>query len=122
MNDFDIPIVKKTYELYKTFYSYRADVSKQDRYTTWQKCENCLLEVLEGILFASQTGKAEKLSLLEKTSMKLNFLRMFIRLMKDVKTIDSKKYLVLEADVDEIGRMLGGWIRSLKVGEHKLPV
>lgn len=122
MNDFDIPIVKRTYELYKTFYAYRVDVSKQDRYTTWQKCENCLLDVLEEILFASQTGKAEKLSLLEKTSIKLNFLRMFIRLMKDVRTIDNKKYLVLETDVDEIGRMLGGWIRSLKTGEHKLPI
>lgn len=122
MNDFDIPILKKTYELYKTFYAYRADVSKQDRYTTWQKCENCLLEVLEELLFASQTGKTEKLLLLEKTSIKLNFLRMFIRLMKDVKTIDNKKYLVLEADVDEIGRMLGGWIRSSKAGEHKLPM
>ncbi len=116
MNDIDIPIIKKTYELYKTFYAYRADVSKQDRYTIWQKCENCLLEVLEGILFASQMGKVEKLPILEKTSMKLNFLRMFIRLMKDIKTIDNKKYLILEADIDEIGRMLGGWIRSSKVG------
>jgi len=34
--------------------------------------------------------------------------------MKDVKTIDGKKYMNLESVVDEIGRMLGGWIRSIK--------
>ena len=114
MNDFDIPIFKKTYDLYKTFYGYRASVPKQDRYTIWQKCEELLLQVLEGILFASQTSKAEKLPYLERTSVKLNFLRVFIRLMKDVKAIDNKKYIATEANLDEIGRMLGGWIRSTK--------
>lgn len=114
MNDFDIPIFKKTYDLYRTFYGYRASIPKQDRYTIWQKCEELLLQVLEGILFASQTPKAEKLPYLERTSVKLNFLRVFIRLMKDVKAIDTKKYIATEASLDEIGRMLGGWIRSTK--------
>ena len=114
MNDFDIPIFKKTYDLYRVFYSYRASVPKQDRYTIWQKCEELLFEVLEGILYASQTAKAEKLPFLERTSMKLNFLRVFVRLMKDIKAIDSKKYIATEANLDEIGRMLGGWIRSTK--------
>lgn len=114
MNDFDIPIFKKTYDLYKTFYSYRLAVSKQDRYTLWQRCENIMLDVLEGILEASQLSKSDKLPILEKTSLKLNFLRVFLRLMKEVKAFDSKKYIVLEEMIDEIGRMLGGWIKSTK--------
>jgi len=114
MNDLDIPIFKKTYELYKEFYSFRLSVPKQDRYTLWQKCESLLIEVLEGILFASQQTKPEKLPTLEKTSIKLNFLRVCIRLMKDVKAIDDKKYILTEAHLDEIGRMLGGWIKSTR--------
>ena len=114
MNDLDIPIFKKTYELYKEFYSFRLSVPKQDRYTLWQKCESLLIEVLEGILFASQKSKPEKLPTLEKTSIKLNFLRVCIRLMKDVKAIDDKKYILTEAHLDEIGRMLGGWIKSTR--------
>jgi hypothetical protein len=114
MNEFDIPIFKKTYDLYKTFYGYRAFIPKQDRYTVWQRCESIILDILEGILLTSQTYKAEKLPVLEKTSLKLNFLRVFLRLMKEVKTIDNKKYTVLEELVDEIGRMIGGWIKSIK--------
>lgn len=113
-SDLDIPIFRKSYDLYKTFYGFRGSVPKQDRYTVWQRCETLILEVLEGILYASQTSKAEKLPFLEKTSMKLNFLRVFVRLMKDTKAVDSKKYLVLEAQIDEIGRMLGGWIRATR--------
>lgn len=114
MNELDIPIFKKIYDMYKDFYSLRLSVPKQDRYTLWQKCESILIEVLEGILFASQQTKLEKLPTLEKTSVKLNFLKVCIRLMKDIKAIDTKKYVVIEANLDEIGRMLGGWIKSTK--------
>jgi hypothetical protein len=114
MNDLDIPIFKKSYDLYKDFYNLRLSVPKQDRYTLWQKCESLLIEVLEGVLFASQQSKLEKLPTLEKTSVKLNFLRVCIRLMKDIKAIDAKKYIIIEANLDEIGRMLGGWIKSTK--------
>ena len=113
-NDLDIPIFKKCYDLYKAFYGYRADVWKQDRYTIWQRSENTILDVLEAILLASQSSKTEKLPILETASVKLNVLRVLIRLTKDVKAIDNKKYIALETNVDEIGRMLGGWIRSTK--------
>lgn len=112
MDDFDIPIFRKTYDLYKTFYGYRDGVPKQDRHTIFQRCENLILEILEGILAASQAYKSDKLTTLEKVSVKLNFLRVFLRLMKEVRAIDGKKYVILEGLVDEIGRMLGGWIKS----------
>jgi len=114
MLEFDIPIFKKAYELYKNFHLTRNSVSKQDRYTIFLRSENIMLDVLEGILEASQMAKIEKLPILKKTSVKLDFLRIFLRLMKDVKTIDLKKYALMEEGVDEIGRMLGGWIRSTK--------
>ena len=114
MNDLDIPIFKKSYDLYKDFYNLRLSVPKQDRYTLWQKCESLLIDIIGGILFASQQSKLEKLPTLENASVKLNFLRICVRLMKDVKAIDTKKYIIIEANLDEIGRMLGGWIKSTK--------
>ncbi|MEI8174830.1 MAG: diversity-generating retroelement protein Avd [bacterium] len=114
MNDLDIPIIKKSYDLYKEFYKLRLTVPKQDRYNLWQKCESTLITVLEGILMASQQSKIEKLPTLEKVSVKLNFLKICVRLMKDVKVITPKTYIIIEADLDEIGKMLGGWIKSTK--------
>ena len=114
MKDLDIPILRKAYDLFMFFYSLRLTVPKQDRYTIWQKCENLLIELLEGILLASQQSSASKLPTLERASVQLNFLRLLIRLMKDVKAIDNKKYILIEAHLDEIGRMLGGWIKSTK--------
>lgn len=114
METLETPIFKTAYELYKTFYLFRNNIARQDRYTIWQKCENVLIDILENIILASQLPKPQKLPFLEKTSVKLNLLKVFIRLLKDVKIIDLKKYVKLEEMTDEIGRMLGGWLKNLK--------
>ncbi len=114
MDDFDIPIFRKSYDLYKAFYSYRTLIPKQDRYTIWQRSEDLTLDIIEYILLASHAAKGDKLPMLEKTSAKLNLLRVFLRLMKEVKALDNKKYTSIQEIIDEIGRMLGGWIRSTK--------
>lgn len=114
MDDFDIPIFKKAYDLYKTFHGYRNLVPKQDRFTVFERCEQTILDLIEDIIMASSQKQWEKMPTLERASLKLNMLRVFIRLMKDVKALDVKKYITLENIVDEIGRMVGGWIRSTK--------
>ncbi len=114
MNDNDIPILKKSYDLYKTLYTYRKTVSKQDKYTTWQQCENLALYIIEQLFLASQLPKNEKIPLLEQTSLKLSFLKVLIRLIKEVKVIDLKKYAAIQENLDEIGRMLGGWLKNTK--------
>jgi len=116
MNDFDIPIFKKSYDLYKTLHEYRKVIPKKDRFTVFERCEHTMLDVLEAILLASSQRKEEKAPTLEQASLKLNVLRVFVRLLKDIKAIDTKKYVTLEAMIDEVGRMLGGWIRSTKSG------
>lgn len=113
MEQLEIPILKKFYVLYKDLYAYRSGVAKQDRHTLWQRCENLSLELLELVLLASQRSKSSKLSALETASVKLNVLRFLVRLAKEIKVIDHKKYLALETAIDEIGRMLEGWIKSV---------
>ena len=114
MDDFDIPIFKKSYDLYRQLHELRISVAKQDRHTLWQRLENSALSVLEGILRASTIRKPEKLPVLETVSHDLNVTRIFIRLAKDTKVIDLAKYDNFQQHIDEIGRMLGGWIRQTK--------
>ena len=45
---------------------------------------------------------------------KIDVLRVLIRLAKEIKALDNKKYLISQECLDEIGRMLGGWIKSTK--------
>jgi hypothetical protein len=114
MNDIDILILKKTQDLYKVFHDYRKVVPKTERYTIYERCECLIICLLECFFLAGFEKSAQKIVVLEKASVQLNLLRFFVRLMKDTKTFDTKKYVALQAMIDEIGRMLGGWIRSIR--------
>ncbi len=114
MNDTDIPILKKTYDLYKTFHAYRKLVPKHDRFTIYERSEQLILEIIECFFQAGYSRSQYRAALLEKASVKLNMLRLFIRLMKDTKTLDTKKYVSLQEIIDDIGRQLGGWSRSVR--------
>ena len=114
MNEFGVPIFQKSYDLYKKMHEYQKLIPKHDRYTLYSRAEDCLLSVLSCLFKASSVNKDDKLTLLEEASTELNLLRIFVRLLKDIKALDNKKYLALQSEIDEIGRMLGGWIRSVK--------
>lgn len=109
----DIPIIKKLYELYKLFYSYSVLFPKKDKYTLGAKCEMYIITILELIIEASWVARHEKLALLKKANTKFDVLKLFIRLLKDLAIIDNKKYFELQKRIQEIGKMLGGWQRSL---------
>ncbi len=112
MNDIDIPILKKSYELYKLFHEYRKLIPKADRFTVYERSENLIVDLIEYFLEAGYTKSGNKSVILETASIKLNTLRFFIRLMKETRLLDNKKYTALQGMIDEIGRMLGGWIKS----------
>lgn len=112
MNNNDVPILRKIHELYKTFHEYRKLVPKQERFSVYERTENIIIDILELVLEASYVSKDRKTDLLERASIKLNITRFFIRLMKENRSLDMKKYTKLQEIIDDMGRMLGGWIRS----------
>jgi len=56
----------------------------------------------------------DKTLALQRISIKLDLLKVLLRLSKDSQAINNKRYLELELILQEIGKMLGGWIRSSK--------
>lgn len=120
MEENDIPIFKKLYELYKLIHLYRNTVPKADRYTLWKRTDDTCIELLELVITAGGQPRQQKEAYLVKASTKLNLLRIFVRLSKDTKVIDHKKYLALQTLMDEIGRMLGGWLKSTKLAPPRV--
>jgi len=115
MNDYNdnLPVIKKVYELYKKFYGYSKLFPKKDKYTLGSKCEMYIIETLELLLAAGSAPKMEKQIFIKKANVKFDSLKVFIRLGNDIKMLDDKKYLALQKQIQEIGRMIGGWQKSL---------
>lgn len=109
----EIPVIKKVYELYKTFYGYSKLFPKKDKYVLGSKCEEYIVATLELLLAASSAPKSEKFVHIRQANIKFDALKIFIRITNDIKMLDNKKYLALQKQLQEIGRMLGGWQKSL---------
>ncbi|OGZ21527.1 MAG: hypothetical protein A3C48_02595 [Candidatus Nealsonbacteria bacterium RIFCSPHIGHO2_02_FULL_38_75] len=90
------------------------DFQKDSKYTLGSKIDSLFLEVVEEIINASNSDKAEKQIFLRIASTKLDLLKFFLQISWEIKCLDNKKYILLSEKLNEIGRMLGGWIKSLK--------
>ena len=105
-----IPIFAKLYEFYKNLDHILSIFPKSNRYTLGQKLDALTLHILE--LLLSTTENQNKILILQQISIKLDLLKILLRLSKDVKSISEKNYLSAQELLQEIGRMLGGWIKS----------
>lgn len=76
--------------------------------------EETALEILELALLARTKTGAGQLLILNKVDIKLKMLKLFIRLAAELKAMPTGTYAELEGRLLEIGRLLGGWLKTAK--------
>lgn len=100
--------------IYKLWHDFFPDFPKDSRQTLGQKIDGLFLEVIENIIKAGYSDKAEKEIFLKRASVKLDLLKFFLQVAWEIKALDNKKYINLSEKLNEVGKMLGGWLRSVK--------
>ena len=98
-------IFQKVYDLIKEVYRDCNNFPKSQRFILGQRIENTAVNILEGIIIANSEEK--KLTFLSNVSVEIEKMRIFLRLSKDLAFLSFKRYEVLTAKLDEIGRMCG---------------
>ncbi len=107
-------LIQKLVQVYKLWHEFLPNFPKDSRYTLGAKIDSLFLEVIELIIKASYSDKTEKLVSLKSASLKLDLLKFFLQITWEIKSFDNKKYILLSEKLDEIGKMLGGWIKAIK--------
>ncbi|HLC69674.1 MAG TPA: four helix bundle protein [Patescibacteria group bacterium] len=110
----DIPIIAKLNEGYKLWHSFFVHLSKITRYTLGEKIDNLFTDCLEIALLASYRPKDKKQELIEQLNAKFDTLKFFVKLLWEIKEIDTNKMTALSIPLTEVGRMIGGWIKLFK--------
>ena len=86
---------------------------KTHRYSLGKKVDNLFTDTIEAISQASFLGKAEKIPYVRLSIRKADTLKVFLLILWETKSLDNKKYVALSKPLDEIGKMLGGWLGQL---------
>ncbi len=109
-----LPIIQKFVAAYKLWDEFKNHFPKKSKYTLGGKIDALFLEVVEILFTASYLQKEQKLPYLRKASIKLDSLKFFLQISWELKALDNKKYITLSEHLNEIGKMLGGWIKGLQ--------
>jgi hypothetical protein len=110
----EAPIIQKIYDFYQLFYVQIDHLPKKSRVVLTPKIEKQILKLLELSAKAAAEKPDNKTKYLNEASSCLDLLKIYIRLLYDLKLINQSKNIELQTVLQEIGRMLGGWIKSVK--------
>lgn len=109
----NLVIFQKVYDLILWMYPLINKFPKSQRFVLGQQLENTLLDVLKGIIQANQ--ERNKLEFLKQTSIDLDKFRILYRLANDLGFASVKQYQFGAEKINEVGKILGGWIKSNRV-------
>jgi len=86
---------------------------KKQRFALGQRIENTGLEILKLIIHANnEKNTAKKLECLKEINTQLEILRSLLQISFDLKFMNARSLEFIITQIDEVGRMLGGWIKS----------
>jgi len=111
----EIPIIQKTYEVYKGVVEINNHLEKRWRYSLGHSVEESVLTLLDSLIMAKHAPKSLKASYLLKSMGQLEIVRLKLRLILEFKAVKNQTNVFkIQQHNEEIGKMLGGWIRSLE--------
>ncbi len=108
-----MPIIQKLVAAYKFWQEILPDFPKTSRYTLGTKIDSLFLESIEEILSAGSLNPAERLVKIKIAIKKLNSTKFLLQIAWEIKSLNNKKYILLSERLEEISRMLGGWLKTL---------
>ena len=110
----NVPIVVSLYQFYSSFHDELINFPKSERYSLGATCQTELLDIIKQCLqAASSSSPKQKTIFLHKASASLDVLRLLLSLCKDCRCVSNQTYQQLDSKLSEIGRMLGGWLKSM---------
>jgi hypothetical protein len=103
-------IFQKTFDCYKYLYVALRQFPKSERHVLAADIKNVMNEFLQILITANKSQN--KIKFIHEADVKLDMLRIHVRLGKELQFLKIKQYEILSNQLSEIGRLLGGWLKS----------
>lgn len=111
----DLPVFVKWYDFMKCILVTTDHFPKKVRFTFTERLNQLAMSVIEDLIEARYTRN--KVSALRRANLTLEKIRVLFRLSYEMKTLLRKSYEFASFNINETGKMLGGWIK--RQGEYK---
>jgi hypothetical protein len=112
--DEDLPIFVVWMDFIKWLLPVTEKFPKRVRFSFADRMDNLALDVVEDLVESRYTR--DKRSLLKRANLRLEKLRVLMRLSHDLHYVSYKAYEHALRSINEAGRMLGGWMKEQERG------
>lgn len=109
----ELPVINRTQELYESISPITQKLPAFKQQTIGRRLENGILDLLELLIMAKYAPLAHKGVYLIKASARIELIQFQLRMLLTQKLANETTLHQLQAKTLEIGRMLGGWRKSL---------
>ena len=110
-------MIQRSFDFSRWLLAHTHRYPKSFRFSLAVRIENRALEVLECVVVANRLR--DRLPLLVRADTALESLRILIRLSYEMKLLAVNSYEFAAREMDEIGKLLGGWLRQQKAAASK---
>jgi hypothetical protein len=104
-----LPVLEHIKQAYLLWHTYHSILPKTHRYSIGNKIDKLWVELIEAISAAAFLPKHEKLPYLRLGIRKLDTLKLFLLILWESKSLETKQFIRISEQLETIGKMLGGW-------------
>jgi DNA-binding GntR family transcriptional regulator len=106
------PIFARTYDLLAWLIPQTMNFSKSQRFVLAKRVQDAALDVHEALIAAAKSQRGERRRQLLQADIRLEQLRLHWRLCRSISLITPATYEHGARMIDEVGRLLGGWLQQ----------
>lgn len=118
INNEQLQLIPKVQEYIQYMLETLLKLPRTEKFSIGTEVKTSMYEMLKNILLASKIDKSKRLQIYNIVDSNIYYQRICIRIMYNQKWIDEKKYKHSNELLAEIGKILGGLIKSLEVKKY----
>jgi hypothetical protein len=105
------PIFVKTQAFMVYLLNYTSKFPREERFRLAKRIEDALFNFHTSLMWAAQSNTPQED--LKAADVQLDLLRSYLRLSLELKHITGKQYAAIAEFTTEIGKLLGGWTKTI---------
>jgi len=109
----NLPVYKTSYDLLLEVFEIIKKFPREYKYTLWDKIKNEIIDLITSIYRANNSFD-NRIFNIKSAREKVEILRLYMRLTKDLKLININKYVNLSENIESLSKQLLAWENSFK--------
>jgi len=109
----ELVLIPKTENYMKYMLNLLMKLPRTEKFSIGNEYKSVMYQMLEDVMMIGKIEQTKKLFYINRIDARINVQRVFLRIMEENRWIDDKKFKYSMSLLDELGKMVGGLLKSL---------